>query len=87
MVSVKKGNDKLVRGYIIYSQWRAGCVGIDEAKDENNLEVGIAYTLWHRHDEDPAIVESELEALEKCYSRFKDWDGSLLGFEYRDYRR
>lgn len=87
MVRVRANNTQLVRGYVIYGQWGAGCIGIDQAKDENNINVGVAYTLWHRHDEDPAIVEHELEALERCYSHFKAWEGNILGFEYRNYRR
>lgn len=75
----------LVRGYVIYSQWRAGCIGMEEAKNDDNVCVGVAYTLWHRHDEDPSIVENELQQLQRCYQRFKDWDGSMMGFEYRPY--
>ena len=75
----------LVRGYVIYSQWRAGCISMKEAKDDNNVRVGIAYTLWHRHDEDPTIVENELNKLSKLYMSFHDCDGEMLGFEYRPY--
>ena len=77
----------LVRGYVIYSQWRPGCIGMEEAKDENNVQVGVAYTPWHRHDEDPTIVEKELKQLMNCYSHFKDWDGGMIGFEYRSYSK
>lgn len=77
----------LVRGCLVYSQWRAGCISMDRAKDDDCLEVGVAYTPWHRHDEDPEIVEKELDALFKCYSGFKSWEGCLMGFEYRDYRK
>lgn len=77
----------LVRGYVIYSQWGAGCISMDEAKDDNNINVGVAYTPWHRHDEDPAIVEGELKQLMNCYSHFKDWEGSMMGFEYRSYSK
>lgn len=77
----------LVRGYVVYSQWRAGCISLDRAKDENCVEVGVAYTLWHRHDDDPARVEAELEALAKFYMSFKDCDGLMYGFEYKDYER
>lgn len=77
-----------VRGYIIYSQWRAGCIGIDEAKDDNNIKVGIAYTLWHRLDEkDVQKVEMELHSLLKCYEKMDDWEGASLGFEYRDFTK
>lgn len=83
--TTKKG---LVRGYIVYSQWRAGCIGIDEAKDDNNVNVGIAYTMWHRLDDDDVQkVEMELEALLKCYEKMDAWDGAMLGFEYRDFSK
>ena len=75
----------LVRGYVIYSQWRAGCIGMDQAKDENNINVNVAYTPWHRHDEDPTIVEKELKQLLNCYSQFQDFEGAMMGFEYRPY--
>lgn len=82
--TTKKG---LVRGYIIYSQWRAGYVSLDRAKDDNCLEVGVAYTMWHRLDDDVQKVEMELEALEKCYRKMDDWEGAMIGFEYRDYSK
>lgn len=85
MTKVDTSKVGLVRGYVIYSQWRAGCLGMDEAKDDNRIDVGVAYTLWHRHDEDPRVVENELMQLHNCYSHFKDWDGSMIGFEYRPY--
>lgn len=77
----------LVRGYVVYSQWRAGCISMERAKDDNVTDVGVAYTPWHRHDEDPAIVEKELDQLCKFYMDFADTDGAMLGFEYKDYRR
>ena len=75
----------LVRGYIIYSQWRAGCIGMEEARDDDNVRVGVAYTPWHRHDDDPLIVENELSKLVKLYMSFKESDGAMFGFEYRPY--
>lgn len=75
----------LVRGYVIYSQWGAGCVGMEQAKDENNVRVGVAYTLWHRHDDNPSDVESELERLVRYYMRCKDCNGAVSGYEYRPY--
>ena len=75
----------LVRGVLVYSQWRAGCIGIEKAKDDNCLDVGVAYTLWHRHDEDPAIVEQEFEKLYRCYRSFRDSDTFMMYFEYRPY--
>ena len=77
----------LVRGYLIFSQWRAGCIGLEEAKDEDNVRVHVAYTPWHRHDEDPAIVEKELKQLSRCYSSFESYEGCMLGFEYRPYSK
>lgn len=77
----------LVRGYVVYSQWRAGCIDIRQAKDDRNINVGVAYTLWHRHDEDPKIVENELNKLVELYTSFNDCDGAMFGFEYRPYER
>ena len=80
----KKG---LIRGYVIYAESQAGCISMDAAKDENNIYVGIAYTLWHRHDDDPNIVMNELDRLQKCYSSFHDYAGGMLGYEYKPYSR
>ena len=77
----------LVRGVLIFSQWRAGRIGIEEAKDENNVRVNVAYTPWHRHDEDPTIVERELDRLFSCYSSFRSYEGCTMGFEYRPYNK
>lgn len=85
MIKVDTSKTGLVRGYYIYAQWGAGCIGMDEAKDENNVRVGIAYTLWHRHDDDPQKVEKELEALTRIYGKFRDSEGGMMGFEYRPY--
>lgn len=85
-MKVDTSKKMLVRGYVIYGQWRTGCLSMDRAKDDNCLEVGVAYTFWHRHDEDPEIVEGELDRLQKCYTSFCGWDGLMVGFEYRDYQ-
>lgn len=86
-MKVDTSRKELVRGYVIYSQWRASRIGLEEAKDENNISVNVAYTPWHRHDDDPAIVEKELKQLLDCYSRFHDFEGAMMGFEYRPYSR
>ena len=83
---IRDGKKGLVRGYVVYSQWRAGCLGLDISKDENNIEVGVAYTHWHRHDYHPEKVGEELNALFKCYSGFDEYEGCLIGYEWRDYR-
>ena len=77
----------LVRGYLIYSQWRAGRISMEDAKDEDNVRVGIAYTMWHRHDEDPTVVENELNRLSRCYATFDAYEGAMIGFEYKDYSK
>ena len=77
----------LVRGYLIYAQWRAGRISIEDAKDEDNVCVGVAYTPWHRHDEDPSKVEDELNMLSRCYATFDSYEGAMLGFEYKEYRK
>ena len=87
MLKVDTSKRGLVRGYIIYFQWRSGYVSLERAKDDECLENGVAYTFWHRHDEDPTIVENELEQLVRCYSKFKDYEGCMMGFEHRDYRK
>ena len=76
----------LVRGYYIYSKWGAGCIGMNEAKDDDNVRVNIAYTPWHRHDEDPEVVENELKKLCHLYESFSGFEGGMLGFEYRPYK-
>ena len=88
MLNLKPDTEKkcLVRGYVVYSQWREGLIGVDVAKDDNHPNVGIAYTLWHRHDENPDAVEHELNQLYNVYSRFLDCDAMMLGYEYRDYK-
>ena len=86
-VNVDTTKRGLVRGKVIYSQWRAGCIGEHLAKDDNCLEVGIAYTLWHRHDEPPEVVERELSRLIRTYQSFNGCDGLQFGYEYRDYRK
>lgn len=78
---------QLVRGYLVYSQWRAGLIGLDQAKDDECLDVGVAYTHWHRHDEDPMKVAKELNRLYQCYSDFDGYEGCAFGYEYRDYKR
>lgn len=75
----------LVRGYVIYSR-NAGRISMEDAKDENNLNVGVAYTMWHRHDENPEAVMHEMEKLTECYMRMHGCDGVLRGFEYREYK-
>ncbi len=85
MMKVNTEYKGLVRGYVIYATDRAGCVGLEEALDENNLNVGVAYTFWYRCDEDAEVVEREREKLNKVYSSFNRWGGSLSGFEYRPF--
>ena len=87
MIRPNEDNNKLVRGYVIYTQWRGGCNSMDLAKDPNELTCDVAYTFWHRHDEDPDIVVHELELLLKCYGQFKGYEGCQIGYEYRDYRK
>ena len=76
----------LVRGVVIYSQWRTGQLSIERAKDDGCHDVGVAYTLWHRHDEDPRIVENELERLSRLYGSFKECDARMEYFEYAPYK-
>lgn len=77
----------LVRGVVIYSQWGSGRIGIEDAKDENNVCVGVAYTMWHRHDENPSVVERELERLGNLYTSFDACDAAMMGFEYKEYKQ
>ena len=77
----------LIRGRIIYSTRHAGALGIREAHDESNLNVGVAYTFWHRHDEDPKLIEQELEKLRRCYESFRDSGSYMIGYEYREYTK
>ena len=60
---------------------------MEQAMNKDIPEVDIAYTHWHRHDVDPYIVESELEKLRKCYESFEEYEGCMIGYEYRDYKK
>lgn len=82
--TTKKG---LIRGALVWATDNPGCIGINQAKDENNLHVGVAYTPWHRHDEDPEIVERELASLHRVYASFQNWSGGLMWYEYRSYSK
>lgn len=87
MIKADTNKKGLIRGYVIYAESQAGCISMDKAKDESDIYVGIAYTPWHRHDDDPNIVESELNRLQKCYSSFNDYAGGMIGYEYKPYSR
>lgn len=87
MLKVDSSKVGLVRGVYIFSQNRAGCIGIDQAKDENNLDVSVAYTPWHRHDDHPEKAAEELEEIHRCYRRFNSYDGALMYLEYHDYKK
>ena len=76
----------LVRGYVVYATRDAGCIGLDVAKNEERFNVNVAYTFWHRHDDDPKIVEQELSRLFRCVEQFNDFSAGMLGYEYKDYK-
>lgn len=76
----------LVRGYVVYSTHRAGYVSMERALDPEYWDVGVAFTPYHRHDEDPEVVAHELRALENVYTNFHDVDGMMIGYEYKPYR-
>ena len=76
----------LVRGYVVYADRTTGLIGLDVAKKDDQ-GCHVAYTFWHRHDEDPAIVSGELRRLHNCVTSFRDCSCSMVGFEYKDYRR
>lgn len=78
---------QLVRGVVIYSQWRAGCISMERAKDDETLDVTAVYTPWHRHDDDLGIVDDELERLARLVLSFKGVESASLSYEYRDYRK
>lgn len=77
----------LVRGYYVYATRYAGCIGLEMAKDENNLDVGVAYTYWYRCDEDPSIVEEELDRIVRCYNKASKCAGGIIGYEYRPFKK
>lgn len=77
----------MTRGYFIYATRHAGCISKECAEDPNNIDVGITYTFWHSHDEDPAVVEAELEKIAKCYMEMFECAGGMYGYEYTPYRR
>lgn len=86
-MKVDMNHKGLVRGVVIYSQWRAGCVSLERAKDDNDPSVGVAYTPWHRHDEDPSAVEGEMVRLSRFYTGLREVDACSMYFEYRPYSR
>lgn len=87
MLKVDTNRKALVRGYYVFSQWRAGCISMEKALDPNCIEVSVAYTPWHRHDDDPLAVIRELNAIVRCYSRFETHEGGMMGLEYKEYRK
>lgn len=87
MVKVDRSKIGLVRGYFVYSQWRAGMISMEKAVDPYCIDVNVAYTPWHRHDDNPYKVENELEELVDFYSHFDDYEGGMMGFEYREYSK
>lgn len=77
----------LIRGYVVYADRQAGCVSVDLAKNPECLDVMIAYTPWHRHDDNLELLHNEIEKLISCYSSFNSCGGLMYGVEYHDYRR
>lgn len=75
----------LVRGRIIFGQWRSGCISLDRAKDDNVTECTVVYTPWHSHD-DLEEVDKELAALQRLVGSFRDVDGAMIDYEYKKYR-
>ena len=84
-MKVDTSKKMLVRGRVIYTQWRASCLSLERAKDDKCHDVGVAYTPFHRHDEDPTIVETELDRLARFYMSFKEVDSLSMSFEYVEY--
>ena len=76
----------LVRGRIICGTHRAGCVSLDRALDPECTDCIVAYTPYHRHDENPEAVAYELEKLERVYMSFRAVGGMMVGYEYRPYK-
>ena len=76
----------LVRGYVVYGTHRAGYISMERALDPECWDVGVAFTPYHRHDDDPEIVARELRALETVYMGFHDVGGMMVGYEYRPYK-
>lgn len=87
IIEVDRTKKCLVRGYFVYADRQAGCIGFEQAKDEKNFNVGVAYTMWHRTDDDFGVkqVQTELEAIARVYGRFHDFAGGMYGYEYRDF--
>ena len=80
----KKG---MVRGYVVYASNAVGYISLEEAKKGTTHNLNVAYTFWHRHDENPEAVRSELERLSKCVSGFHSYSAAMLGYEYKEYNR
>lgn len=76
----------LVRGYVVYGTRRAGYISMERALDPEYWDVGVAFTPYHRHDENPETIAHELEKLEFLYASFRDVGGMMVGYEYRPYK-
>ena len=76
----------MVRGYVVYASSSVGCISLEEARTGKTHNLNVAYTFWHRHDENPEAVRTELEQLIKCVSRFHNFSASMIGYEYKDYK-
>lgn len=77
----------MVRGYVVYASSAVGCISLEEAKNGMTHNLNVAYTFWHRHDENPEVVRHELEQLSKCVSSFHNFSSAMLGYEYKEYKR
>lgn len=86
MIIPNPNHKGLVRGYVVYSTHRAGCTSMERALDPECWDNGVAFTPYHRHDENPETIARELEKLEFLYASFRDVGGMMVGYEYRPYK-
>lgn len=77
---------QMVRGVAAISFNRSGSICFDKEDAEKRGNV-IAYTPWHRHDEDLEVVEKELSKITRVYASFDNCDGMMFRFEYKDYEK
>lgn len=75
-----------IRGVVAVDFHRSGMISFDPVEMEKRGNV-IAYTPWHRHDDDLSVVEKQMKALADLYSSFDGYCGMVCGYEYKDYKK
>lgn len=77
---------QLVRGVVV-GDFNRSCFISFDIKDVEERGNAIAYTPWHRHDDDLSILEEQLNELARLYSSFAGCQGVACCYEYKEYRK